>query len=120
MIERRLFFVRGIVEIPVVEADEPFHWAVWVSLSESNFDRTIELWEQEGRESEPAMSGWLSVDLPGYLPSTLNLKTDVHTQPVGNRPLVELEPTGHPLAVEQREGITLARVHELAALMMRG
>jgi hypothetical protein len=120
MIEERDFFVRGIVEIPVVDAGEAFHWGVWVSLSESNFDRTVELWEREGRESEPAMFGWLSVELPGYQPSTINLKTNVHTQPVGNRPLVELEPTDHPLAVEQREGITLARVHELAALMMRG
>jgi hypothetical protein len=120
MIERRLFFVHGVVEIPVVDADDPFHWGVWVSLSESDFDRTIELWEQEGRESEPPMPGRLSVDLPGYGLSTMNLAATVHTQPVGSRPLVELERTDHPLAVEQREGITLARVHELAALMMRG
>jgi len=30
----------------------------------------------------------------------------VHTQPVGFRPHVEVEPTAHPLAVEQREGVT--------------
>ena len=28
--------------------------------------------------------------------------------------MIELEPTDHPLAVEQREGITLARVIEFA------
>ena len=31
-------------------------------------------------------------------------------QAVGERPLVELEPTDHPLAVEQHAGITLGRV----------
>jgi hypothetical protein len=120
MIEERDFFVRGIVEIPVHDADETFHWGVWVSLSGSSFDRTIELWEQDGRENEPPMFGWLSVELPGYHPSTLDLKTNVRTQPLGSRPLVELEPTGHPLAVEQRCGISLPRVREIAALMMRG
>jgi len=38
----------------------------------------------------------------------------VHTQLVGRRPLVELEPTDHPLAAEQRVGITMARVQEFA------
>ncbi len=38
----------------------------------------------------------------------------VQTQPVGMRPLVELETTDHPLAIEQREGITMDRVLELA------
>jgi hypothetical protein len=44
------------------------------------------------------------------------LKTNVHTREVGVRPLVELEPTDHPLAVEQRDGIAMARVQEIAEL----
>jgi hypothetical protein len=47
-------------------------------------------------------------DLPSQ--GLLSLKTMVHTQPVGVRPSIELEPTDHPLAIEQREGITVARV----------
>ena len=66
------------------------------------------------------MFGWLSTHLPVYEPSTVNLKTLVHTQPVGERPLLELEPTDHPLAVEQREGIDLARVQELAERLLHG
>src|SRR5262249_21748671 len=30
------------------------------------------------------------------IPTLLNLKTNVHTRPVGERPLIELEPTDHP------------------------
>jgi hypothetical protein len=48
----------------------------------------------------------------------LNLKTHVHARPVGQRPFIELEPTDHPLAVEQRSGITMARVREIAAAML--
>ena len=31
------------------------------------------------------------------------------------RPLIELEPTDYPLAVEQRNGITLDRIKQIAA-----
>jgi len=33
-------------------------------------------------------------------------------------PLIELEHTDHPLAVEQRTGITMARVREIAATLL--
>ena len=49
---------------------------------------------------------------------TLNLKTEVHTEPVGTRPHVVLEPTDHPLSVEQRSGITVRRVPEIAELLL--
>jgi hypothetical protein len=108
----RDFFVHARIPIPVRDAGETFHWGVWVSLSPESFER----WSRPG----PPMFGWLSTELPVYEPSTLNLKTNVHTQPVGERPLVELEPTDHPLAVEQREGIDLARVQELAERLLHG
>ncbi len=84
------FFVRGIVELPVHDADQTFHWGVWVSLSADNFQRTIDLWKTEGRETERPYFGWLTSELPIYDPSTLSLRTHVHTQPVGTRPRVEL------------------------------
>jgi hypothetical protein len=99
------------LKIPVIEGGV-FTWGVWVSLSLENFERMLELWETPGRESEPPYFGWLSTALPCY-PDTLNLKTHVHTRPVGERPFIELEPTDHPLAVEQRNGITMARVREI-------
>jgi len=58
--------------------------------------------------------GWLNAELPLY-PSTVNLKTKVHLRDDGVRPSIELEPTDHPLAVEQREGIPVARVAEIYA-----
>lgn len=112
------FFVQGNVEIPIIGRDEVFAWGVWVSLSEASFERISSLWHQPGRESEPPYFGWLSTELPIYPPGTLQLKTHVHTQPVGRRPLIELEPTDHPLAVEQRNGITWERVQEIAELVM--
>ena len=34
-------------------------------------------------------------------------------------PYVELEPTEHPLAIEQRNGITLERVKEIEEMIQR-
>ena len=111
------FFVRGLIQIPVIDGPNDFRWGVWVSLSPTNYQRMMDLWYQAGRESEPPYFGWLQTQLPLY-PPTLNLKAMVHTRPVGMRPLVELEPTDHPLAVEQRQGITMTRVQEIAEQLL--
>ncbi|WP_435975357.1 DUF2199 domain-containing protein [Streptomyces sp. Qhu_M48] len=115
VVQAQHYFVKGLIEIPVIGSDEVFSWGVWVSLSRDNFSRAADLWDRPGREAEDPYFGWLTTDLPVYPPTTLNLKTHLHTRPVGERPCVELEPTDHPLAVEQRTGITLDRVREIAA-----
>lgn len=107
-----VYLVRSRLEIPMIDGPEPFAYTVWVSLSEKNFDRMLDLWQTNGRESEPPYFGWLVNSIPNY-PETASLKAHVHTRPVGRRPLIELEPTDHPLAVEQREGITMAWVQEI-------
>jgi len=119
IIDGEHFFVRGCLEIPIIDATEPFTWGVWVSLSEQNFGRMSELWDTDGRDREPPYFGWLSTALPCY-PETLNLKTHVYTRSVGQRPRIELEPTDHPLALEQRSGITMARVRELVQCVLHG
>lgn len=63
--------------------------------------------------------GWLNTALSPY-PDTASLKTQVHLRDGFIRPFIELEPTDHPLAVEQREGITVERVAELYALVVHG
>lgn len=112
-------FIVGNVEVPILGTGEHLVWSVWVSLSAKNFRRAMDLWETPGRESEPAYFGWFSTSLPDY-PETLHLKTMVHTREVGRRPRVELEPTDHPLAVEQREGVTWERVRAIAAAVLHG
>ena len=117
IIDDEHYFVRGCLELPVLHGDGPFIWGVWVSLSEKSFDRMSELWSTPGRENEPSYFGWLSTSIPCY-PDTLNLKSRVHTRPLGERPLIELEITEHPLAIEQQNGITMARVQEIVEVVM--
>jgi hypothetical protein len=112
-IDGEYFFVRARICIPVRDEPRDFEWGVWVSLSRANYERMGELWHQAGREAEPPYFGWLSTELPCY-PSTLSLKALVHTRPVGERPVIELEATDHPLALEQRHGVAVQRVREIA------
>ncbi|WP_284746028.1 DUF2199 domain-containing protein [Amycolatopsis sp. RTGN1] len=111
------YFLRGRLVLPVLDADEDLEWGVWVSVSKDNFFRAEELWDSPDREAEPPYFGWFATELPGY-EGTLNLKTHLHTGPVGERPAIELEPTDHPLAVEQRAGITLVRVQAIAEMLL--
>jgi hypothetical protein len=119
IIDKQEFFIRGCLELPVADGPRPFVWGVWTSVSAQNFKRAVELWESAERANESPYFGWLCTALPLY-PDTLHLKTNVHTRPPGERPFVELEPTDHPLAVEQREGITMDRVREIAEALLHG
>lgn len=118
VIEGEHYFVRARIVLPVVDSEHDFEWGVWVSLSGENFARAVRLWNDPERERETPYFGWLSTELPIYQPSTLALKTRAHSNAVGIRPTLELEPTDHPLAVEQRTGITRARVREIAETLL--
>jgi hypothetical protein len=113
VIDQKWFFVRGCLEIPVRDHEEPFSWGVWCSLSQANYERYQELFEQVDRQAGESFFGWLCSALPGF-PDTQQLKTMVRVRPWPTRPFVELEPTSHPLAIDQRDGITVGQARELA------
>jgi len=112
------FFIRGCLQIPIIGFDDKLVWGVWVSQSAASFKRAQELFDRDPDPDEKPRFGWLSNEIRIYQPSTLHLKTHVHFQPLHSRPLIELEPTDHPLAIEQRNGITLERVQEIIAAIM--
>lgn len=112
IVDDEFFFVRGIIEIPVDQLDEPFGWGVWVSLSKANFHEYMMHFESADRAVLGPYFGWLSAAIEPY-PDTENLKSMVHLREPGYRPWIELEPTDHPLAVEQRTGISQARLAEI-------
>ena len=111
------FYLRGRIVVPVHDCHEPFIWGVWAQVSAKNFYRTHQLWSTPGRENEPAFMGRLATELPLF-GSTLGISVNVITQVVGRRPHFAVRSARHPLGDEQREGITLARVEEIAAALL--
>jgi hypothetical protein len=117
VIDGQEFYVRGCLEIPVHEHGESFSWGAWVSLGRESFLKYAELHDDVEREPGARFVGWLSSAIPTY-PMEEHLKAALHIRPWPTRPFIELESTEHPLAVEQREGITRARVKEIAECVM--
>jgi len=118
VIDNEFYFVRGCIELHVHGATEQFIWGAWVSLSRSNFETFRNTFDREKRSHIAPFFGWLSAELPLY-PSTENLKTMVHLRDNNMRPYIEIEPTQHLLAVEQRDGITVERVASFYAFYER-
>jgi len=111
------FFLRACLDIPIQGTEDFFSWGVWVSLSEKSFDGVHDSWRDERRAELGPFFGWLCTAIPGY-PDTMFLKTSVQLRPIGLRPLVELEPTEHALAVHQREGIGATELRELVGPLL--
>jgi len=113
------FFVRGLIEIPILTSSDIFAYGVWASVARDSFEQVLEAWEVPTTLAEPGFFGWLSSSLPGY-PETLNLALDVVMRGRGIRPAFVLRDADHDLVREQREGILLDRVQEIAELHMHG
>ena len=119
VIDGKYFFVRGCIEIPVHGQTEPLNWGVWVSLSKESHLAWLSSFDSHTRSHIGPFFEWLNAWLKPY-PDTLNLKTKVHLRNKGIRPYIELEPTDHALAMEQRQGISVDRVAAIYAIMNHG
>jgi hypothetical protein len=118
IIDQEWFFIRGCLEIPIIKSGDIFLWGLWVVVREEVFDEISACWELAGREKlRGPFKGRLGNSLSVYQ-ETLNLKVQILIRPVGERPLLVIEEDDHPLAAEQRFGITRERAWELAALLL--
>ena len=120
IIDDERFFIRGRVEISVVDTGEVFAWLVWVELNASDFHQSSTLWNTEGRETiAPIHVGKLANHLSIYKAETLGIEVRVHTRPVGQRPYVEIA-SAHELRDEQESGVSSSRVQWIADILLHG
>jgi hypothetical protein len=105
------YLIRGVIEIPVADHPRRLGFGVWVSQKRENFRTYV---RNPDTAAIGPFFGWLCTRIAYYPKDTLMLKTMAHFREGILRPRIELEPTDHPLAVDQREGITLARAWEIA------
>ena len=113
VIDNEWYFVRGCLEVPVIGETDAFAWSVWVSLSKESYRIWRQYFDAEKRSNMGPFFGWLSSEIWIYPEACINLKTRVHLRDDRIRPFIELEPTDHPLAIEQRQGITVDRVIQI-------
>ena len=117
VIDGRNFYLRGRIPVPVTGHDEVFIWGVWAEIGPRDFIRTNELWNTRGRETTPPFRGWLDTEL-FLFGDTINLEVRVETQIVGRRPHFMIVDDEHPLAIDQRNGISIERAAEIAGRIL--
>jgi hypothetical protein len=106
------YFVRGVLELPLIDGPEPtFEFGVWGSLSEPNFWRYVETYNDPDQSKLGAMFSYLSNEVRGF-PGSLSLHADLLPQD-DQRPFVRLHESDHPLAVAQRQGIAFIKILEI-------
>ena len=115
MIDEEHFFIRGRLEIPVVDTGDQFAWLVWVEVKVDDLFHMSERWTMEDRETTSPYEGRLANNLGVYSHPTLGLQVKIHTRPVGERPYIEVL-EDHMLFHEQRDGISSHRVRSYAAI----
>jgi hypothetical protein len=116
IIDGEHFFIRGVIQIPVHGQREPFGFNVWVSQKKENFETYLANFDS--REIGPFF-GWLCTWIAFYAESTMTLKSRALFRGGGLRPLIEVAPTDHPLSIDQRKGITLAKAWEIVHFYMK-
>jgi hypothetical protein len=117
VIDGREFYVKGLLEIPVRGIDQVFTWGAWVSLGAESFERYCTLFGNKHRVAGESFFSWLCNSVPSY-PETQLLKARLHVREYPTRPRIELEPTEHQLAIDQREGISRERAIEMAEWLL--
>lgn len=115
------FFIRALLEIPIVDVEEPFAWGVWVSQSEESFKRYVETYDRD--QSGDGSFGWLAVAIPGYVEGVDDgdweeLACDVNWRGDRHRPLISLHECDHRLYADFVNGISWDRAIELARRVM--
>ena len=121
VIDGSAFYIRGLLEIPIEDVDEPFSWGLWVSQSRESFERYIETYDDD--QSGDGSFGWLPVSMPGYMRTEPGedleyLPCDVRWSAQGKRPLIMPHETDHPLCDDMIYAMTWERAIDLARQVM--
>ena len=96
-----------------------FVWSVWVEVDEDSMATIARTWSDPNRAANAPLTGRLATELP-YEQPTRGLQITIYTRDPGMTPLLMLSSgSGHTLAAEQRNGVSLHRVAEFSELVQR-
>jgi hypothetical protein len=118
-LDRRRFFVRGLLPLPVHGRAVPYRIGLWAEVDEDSFGMIYHLWDSQDQAKCPLLSGTLSNDLP-LVPPTIALEVAIQLTGPTTRPDFLLRQTEHPLSLEQNLGIDPHRALEYTDRSRRG
>jgi hypothetical protein len=115
IIEDRRFFIRGLVELPILGGGgKSLGISVWAEVSRPSFNDYLRAFD-EPSAMLPPMVGTFANRLPGF-PEAFGQACTVRHRSGPARPQVTLNDARQPLAEAQLRGITLDRLIDLYRL----
>jgi len=117
VVDGKHFFHRGRLTIPILDHDQNLVFNVWTSISEGNFIKRNDLWNNPERVNEEPYFGWLQTTIPTY-GDTLNLKTIAIESEVGVIPTIKMIEEGHPLTFDQEKGIVFEKALQVVGVIL--
>jgi hypothetical protein len=117
----RHYFVRCVMEAPVHGFAQRFGWGVWCSVDWKTYKLCWDRFEEDDNTELLPLAGKLANNLRHYS-DTLGRCCTIYLQNDRMRPLAFLENQDHPLAIHQREGMSLeeaiAQAREIGAVLI--
>ena len=114
VVDKKWFYIRGVVFLAVKDAERKFGIGFWAEVN-----RDVAIWYAdhyaEDNTAAPQSKGRLANSFAA-MGRTLDLPVIVSWGDKTSRPTFSVEDGGSRLYAEQRDGITMARVHELLDL----
>src|SRR6266513_1176133 len=66
VVDKKHFFIRGHIEIPIHNYPEKLSFSTWSSLSEQSFLHMCDRWVDANRAADSPFFGWLCSPIPVY------------------------------------------------------
>jgi len=106
VLDGKYFFVRAVLEIPVHGLDNEWGFGCWSTLSQTNFEKYADGFDDGMFEDDGPWFGWLTNQLKFYFEDPDPIAVDVVPQLGRQRLRLFVQQEDHPLAIAQRDGIS--------------
>jgi len=118
VVDKKHFFHRGRLTIPIVDHTKNLIFNVWTSISEDNYGNRMEFWNNPKRIDQEPYFGWLQTIVPTY-GDTINIKSIAIEQEVGLNPEIKIVEENHSLKIDQDNGITFKKALQIVDKILR-
>ena len=106
------WFVRGVLFVPINDGGRRWGWGIWAEIDETAMNIAYYNFTEDASDA-PLQPGTIANKIPGFEDS-VGQQIIIRFGTADVRPLFFFpEDSQHPLAVEQREGISIERYHEI-------
>lgn len=105
VIDGRLFFVRCVLGLPLLDRDNSqYHFGVWAQLSEADFATLVRHWDDPMQDALPAFTAYLSNQIP-FCGDTVGLAVNLQATGRDTRPSLTIIDANSNLGQLQQGGI---------------